>query len=286
MHRLAAVLRAAARDLRGHDVLLLCAGATFYAGIGLVPFLLVALGLAAALVGDAQIGRLAADAASALPDALGAPAAARRLVAAATAASPATLLLAVLPASLYGEGLRRVFVRLTGERDVLTGWRGRLRLLPLLAVSPLLALAGLLTAPTLATLLAGQHPSVGALVLGEWLALTVDWLLIWPALAYVFGVVGPRSPAWRPLLVGSGTTAAFLSGFLQGFVLFLALPLDLGGPFGGLAVIGAVVAVGFWLWLLHLVAVAGYTITLRLDADASETPPDTTPAPVRTITGT
>ena len=53
--------------------------------------------------------------------------------------------------------------------------------------------------------------------------------------------------------VGALFTAACLSGFLQGFVLFLALPLDLGAPFGGLAVVGGVVAVGLWLFLLHLV---------------------------------
>ncbi|MCU1605008.1 MAG: Ribonuclease, partial [Modestobacter sp.] len=54
--------------------------------------------------------------------------------------------------------------------------------------------------------------------------------------------------------------------FLQGFVLFLALPLDLGAPFGGLDVVGGVVAVGFWLFLLHLVVLAGWLVTQALDA--------------------
>lgn len=54
-------------------------------------------------------------------------------------------------------------------------------------------------------------------------------------------------------------------GFLQGFVLFLALPLDLGAPFGGLTVVGGVVALGFWLFLLHLVVIAGWLFTQALD---------------------
>ena len=66
-------------------------------------------------------------------------------------------------------------------------------------------------------------------------------------------------------MVGAVFTAACLSGFLQGFVLFLALPLDLGAPFGGLTVVGGVVAVGLWLFLLHLVVLVGWLLTLSLD---------------------
>ena len=39
---------------------------------------------------------------------------------------------------------------------------------------------------------------------------------------------------WPALVTGALFTAACLSGFLQGFVLFLSLPLQLGAPFGGL----------------------------------------------------
>src|SRR3712207_5875745 len=70
---------------------------------------------------------------------------------------------------------------------------------------------------------------------------------------------------WRAVLTGALLAAACLSGFLQGFVLFLSLPLDLGAPFGGLTVVGGVVAVGFWLWLLHLVVLAGWLFTEALD---------------------
>jgi membrane protein len=84
-------------------------------------------------------------------------------------------------------------------------------------------------------------------------------------LIWVFRVVAAERLRWSAVAVGALFTAACLSGFLQGFVLFLALPIDLGAPFGGLTVVGGVVAVGFWLFLLHLVLLAGWLGTQALD---------------------
>jgi membrane protein len=78
-------------------------------------------------------------------------------------------------------------------------------------------------------------------------------------------VVAGSRLRWSALLVGVPFTAACLSGFLQGFVLFLSLPLDLGAPFGGLTVVGGVVALGLWLFLLHLVLICGWLLTQALD---------------------
>jgi membrane protein len=84
-------------------------------------------------------------------------------------------------------------------------------------------------------------------------------------LAWGFRVVGGGRVRWRALGAGALFTAACLSGFLQGFVLFLSLPLDLGAPFGGLSVVGGVVALGLWLFLLHLVVLVGWLLTQALD---------------------
>jgi membrane protein len=48
-------------------------------------------------------------------------------------------------------------------------------------------------------------------------------------------------------------------------VLFLDLPLDLGAPFGYLTVVGGVVALGLWLFVLHVVVVCGWLLTQSLD---------------------
>jgi membrane protein len=121
--------------------------------------------------------------------------------------------------------------------------------------------AVLLSAPLLADLTDEGFWS-GALAV--YLALCLDWVLLTPPVAYVYRVLAPHRPPWRVALLAGTTTAAFVSGFLQGFVLFLAIPLDLGLPFGGQVAVGAVVAVAFWLWLLHLVVLVGHGLSLAL----------------------
>jgi hypothetical protein len=79
---------------------------------------------------------------------------------------------------------------------------------------------------------------------------------------WVTSTVGPARPGWRAVAVVGSITAANLSGFLHGFVLFCSLPLDLGLPFGGLAQIGGVVAVALWSYLLHMVLLIGYALVL------------------------
>jgi membrane protein len=48
-------------------------------------------------------------------------------------------------------------------------------------------------------------------------------------------------------------------------VLFWANPVDLGRPFGDFDVVGAVVAVALWLYLLHTLALMGYIAAMELD---------------------
>ena len=251
------------RGLRTHDLALYSAGVTFYAGVAVVPSLLVAIRVATAIVGDARMGRLVDSLTDALPDALEAPEAVRQLFAAGTHLSWLTVVVALFPATLYGEGLRRGFVSLIEEREGFTGWRGRLLLLPLLGLAPVLLISVLLVTPLLADLFSG---SIASGALGVYVSLNLDWIVLSVVLTYVYRVVGPAAPSRKALLWGAFTTGAFMSGFLQGFVLFLALPIDLGAPFGGLTGIGAVVATGFWLWLLHLLTLVGYALTWRLDA--------------------
>jgi membrane protein len=107
----------------------------------------------------------------------------------------------------------------------------------------------------------GAAATIGRLALGFYSVLAA---LVLP-LAWGFRVVGGRRVGRTALAVGAAFTAACVSGFLQGFVLFLSLPLDLGAPFGGLTVVGGVVALGLWLFLLHLVVLLGWLFTGSLD---------------------
>jgi membrane protein len=98
------LIRGAARRLHGRDLALIAAGLTFYAGIALVPLLLVAFCLTALLTSPATVTDLAGRLAGLLPPRLGAPEALRALARAGVGMGPFDVVLALLPLSLYGEG--------------------------------------------------------------------------------------------------------------------------------------------------------------------------------------
>ena len=87
-----------------------------------------------------------------LPAELGAPDAVSRLVEAGVGLGVLGGLLALLPMTLYGEGLRRALLRFSDRREGMTGWRGRLAALPVLVAAPVLLYPLLLTVPVMADL--------------------------------------------------------------------------------------------------------------------------------------
>ncbi len=246
------------RLLRGRDLALHAAAVTFYGGIAVVPVALLAIWLTGLVAGAARVRRLTGYPVAALPDALGADRALAALVDAGLTLGPGYALAAVLPATLYGEGLRRAFVSLAAPGEPLVGWRGRLLLLPLLAAAPALVLALLAVMP-LATNLVTRGGWVGAL--GVVLSFLTTWLVLTPVLVWVYAAVAPGRPRRAVTVTVGSFTAANLSGFLHGAVLFAALPLDLGVPFGGFDAVGAAVAVCLWLYLLHVLVLAGFAAT-------------------------
>jgi membrane protein len=242
---------------------LTAAGLTFYAGIAVVPLLVVTFALTTRLTSPTIVRDRGERLVELPPAELGAPSAVARLVAAGVSLDLWGGLLALLPMSLYGEGLRRALLRFGRRQESLTSWRGRLLALPLLALTPLLLYGLLLAAREMADLAeaGGAGATVGRIALGFY---SVLGALLVP-LAWGFRVVAGGRVRWPALLAGVFITAACLSGFLQGFVLFLSLPLDVGAPFGGLTAVGGVAAIALWLFLLHLVLLVGWLLTQALD---------------------
>ncbi|MCU7730060.1 YihY/virulence factor BrkB family protein [Actinoplanes sp. KI2] len=262
-YRATALRRFVAGPLHGRDLALHAAAVTFYGGIAVVPVALLAIWLTGLAVGADRVRRLIGHTVAALPDEIGAPRALSALVDAGLHLTPMLALASLLPATLYGEGLRRAFVSLRKPGEPLVGWRGRLLWLPLLAATPALLLAMLLALPVTSGLWSrgGWYA-----VAGVTLSFLAAWLVLTPVVIWVYRGIGPDRPRWLPTVLVGSFTAANLSGFLHGFVLFCALPLDLGVPFGGFTGIGAVVAVALWLYVFHVIVLAGYAGTQSADA--------------------
>ena len=258
--------------LVGRDLALIAAGLTFYAGIAVVPLLLLAFSLTAAFSSPEEVRALGDRLVTLFPSELGAPDAVRRLVEAGSGLGPLGVVLALLPMSLYGEGLRRVLLRFSERDETWTAWRGRLAALPLLLITPVTLYPLLLAVDVMADLAetGGVAATLGRIAVGFYSVMAALTL----PLAWGFRVVGVERVRWSALIVGALFTAACVSGFLQGFVLFLALPLDLGAPFGGLTVVGAVVAVGLWMFALHIVVIVGWLATQTLDELLAARPAD------------
>jgi membrane protein len=264
MPSLHAVLRHVRAALRGRDLVLWAAGLTFYGMVAVVPVLLLALRGAAALFGDDLVVDGARLLGRSLPDAHDAGPALTALADAAVSATWPMLLAMLLPASLYGEGLRRGLLAVTGEPvRGSTGWAGRLRFMPVLVAAPLLVALPLAFVPVVAPLYEAGGWSA---VLGVVLSFHLDLVPLWVVVGLVLAGTGP-GPSVLPLratLLAGFALAAVLTGFLHGFVLFLAIPVDWSLPFGGLPVVGAVAALGLWLFGLHLVLLAGYRIAVSV----------------------
>lgn len=267
-----AVIGDVAAAMRGHDVWILTAGVTFYALLAAVPSLVVAVRVTAAVAGRGRVDSLGAAVGRALPAAQSPATVIGPFVHQAAAVHWRAVLVALVPATVWGEGLRRGFGRVTlptrsgGEPPEppsrWEGWRARAAVLPVLLVSPVGLLAVLEVAPLLARLFGTG--SIGRSILAFYIALNVDWIVVSLALVYVYRLLGPIRPGWRPLLAGAFFTGAFVSGFLQGFVIFLAIPVKLGSPFGGFTGVGAAVAISLWLWLFTALSLLGYAITQAL----------------------
>jgi membrane protein len=257
------ILHGLGRSHPDSDLALWAAGATFFGIIGIVPIALIALRLAAVLVGADAVAQGVATAVTGIAQGHGTPEALRTLTATALRMTPLQTAIVLFPASLYGEGLRRAFLQLSTEvPDKFTGWRGRLALLPVLAIAPVLVLALLAAGPVVAPLyLAGGS----RLMLGVVIAFHVTFVLLWIALLLIYRIVGAGRIAARALLIGSFAAGSVIAGFLQGFLLFLAIPVDWSLPFGGLPIFGAVAALALWLYLIHVLVLVGYRLTLTLD---------------------
>jgi membrane protein len=257
-----------ARRLRGREIALRSAGLTVYAALSVIPLLLAAIRIVDLLLGHERFTRFGAAFTDSFPDAMGARAAVARVLRAGESLGAVGLLLAAIMATGLGVGVRTALTRIAPEdhRENDPAWRLRLLTLPVLGMAPA-ALAGLLACAPWLRGLGLDHGPIGV-ALGSFGSLVLVWALLWLPLTWTYRVVGAGRPGWRSAFGGAVAASAFVSGFLQGFLVFLAVPVDLGRPFGGLLVVGAATALLLWLWVLNAVVIVGYALTWAFDASS------------------
>lgn len=258
--------RGTGRVLSGRDLSAAAATLTYFAGIAVVPWLLLATWTQSWWYGaDGAESRLLELRVLVPPDMGGRPSY-DALVHAGTHLGAWGALVVLLPASFYGEGLRRAGLAVAPQPDRFTGWRARVAVMLPVVVLPALAWVLFAVGDLLAPLSPeGGGGGAGDLLVRIVVGFTTVWLLLAVPTAWAFHAVLPgRVRAWVAV-VGALATTSCLAGFLHGFQLFLSLPVDVGIPFGGIGVVGGVVAVGLWLYVLHVQVLLGWAVTRALE---------------------
>jgi len=245
------------RRLRSEDVFLLAAGLSFYALVSVVPFAVLVLWLVSLITGKARVHEVAGELARHLPANLGVENALQRVADLGLRLGLGALAALLWPATAYGAGLHRSFVRLTHNRDEeVAGLRGRALALGLIGLVPALSLAGLVAA-YLGTAVVG-HGGV-AQVAGWVLALAFGFAASAVGVAVIYRLFAPLSLGWWSIARGAVAAAVAISVVSLGYVIFLNSGVDFERRYAtsGLA---AVVLLAFWLFMTNALILVGFQI--------------------------
>ncbi|HEX6256448.1 MAG TPA: YhjD/YihY/BrkB family envelope integrity protein [Euzebyales bacterium] len=259
------------RRARGHDLMLLAAGLTLYAGIAIVPLLLLGLYGAGLVAGPDRVATLVRDLAAFAPSDMGARQIVRTLADAGPRLGIGSLIASLLAATTYGEGMLRAVDALEGAQRTNRTLLGRVRVLPYVGVFPLVTVAGLLTVAALPDMLGGGTTGQ---VLGVYLTFWIGWLSATVLLIVLYRLFASRSLRWSATVWGSLATGSFLAGMSLGWILVLRYGIAVGRAFGGSMDVGRVVLFTIYLLLVQVTVLVGYLLVLSIDAHLSPTPTD------------
>jgi membrane protein len=252
------------------DVLLGAAALTFYAALGVVPLLLIALRLASALTSAASVRGTAEALSAYLPGPLRVDAAIRWFADHASLASWGAVTAAVIPASLYSEGMVRTLeqISIAPERHS-RALRGRLLTLGLGAVA---TLGALIVVVALRPIIAASYGrGTSARLLGIFIAFCIAWAGATAFLTLLYRVFATTAVRTSALWWGAASTGSWLAGQSLGFVVVLRVAGGVGGAFGGSEVAGAIATIAFLTYLNHVAFLLGYCLTLTLHETPART---------------
>lgn len=260
--------------LRSDDALSTAASLAFFALVSLPPSALIGLWIAGLLAGEDRIGQLGDRIADIAPGELDADDMVVQLVELGTTLGWASLLAALWPATAYGADLARAFDRLTPTgRRPMDGVRGRILVVVLIALLPLIVLAGLVLVLFLPAALGDE---VLVRIAGYAVAAVLVIAGLTGFLALLYNLFSPAKVGARSALRGAAWASGAITVISIGYVVYLRLGANFEERYGSSA-FAAVILLGLWLYLTNGALIAGYKTTL-MNADAPAWDDDSTTA--------
>ena len=249
------------RHVRRHDLVFYSAGLTFYAGIAVVPLLLVTWFVTSLVLGDELVRTLTTALAEYAPTSLGLRQGVQSLGEAGPRLGIASFAAALVPATSYGDGLVRAMDRVAERDRRAKGLRGRLLGLVFVASLPPVVMAEL----GAVAVLPGALGFTGRFNLASVaVAFVIGWLSASLLVGVLYRAFSPRPLRLGPLALGAALTGSFLSGMSLTWLFLLRFGVDVGVAFGGSDLLGTLVVAAVFLYLVQVVLLGGYVLSLVL----------------------
>lgn len=235
------------------------ASLAFFSLVSLPPTILIALWIAGAVAGDDRIEQLGEQVASVAPGEFDADKMVVQLVDLSTKLGWVSVLSALWPATAYGADLARAFDRLTPTgRRPLDGIRGRILVIVVIALLPLLVLGALVLVLFIPGFMGEQ---LAIRVVGYVVAATVAVAALTGVLALLYNLFSPAKVDLPAALRGGMWAAGAITVISIGYVLYLRLGANFEERYGTSA-FAAAVLLGLWLYLTNGALIAGYKSAL------------------------
>jgi membrane protein len=247
-----------ARRIADREILLTASSLAFYGVVSALPLLMLAFAAVEAVAGEEALEAFADRAAESGPEGTGAFL--EPLLDSGGSMTLATVVFTLWPATAYGGGLRRAFMKWSSQDEAATGLRGRMIGLGLVLALPAFILAGLPLMFTLSTL-AGN--GAAGMALGWAIALIAGAVLGTGMTTLLYQAFAPGSLGWRDIAPGAALSAVTTAVFSLLFVVYLSVS-DTEERFGGGAT-AVVVLLGLWLFVANILLLSGYQTVLELE---------------------
>jgi membrane protein len=260
--------RGVAGQVRRHDLPFYAAGLTFYAAIAVVPLLLVAWFVTSLVLGDEVVRTLTLALAEYAPTSLGLREGVRSLGEVGPRLGIASLAAALIPATSYGDGLVRALDRIAERDRRAKGLRGRGLGLVFVAALPPVVMGELGAVAVLPGALGftGRFNLVSVGV-----AFAVGWVSASLLVGVLYRAFSPRPIGLGALALGAALTGSFLAGMSLTWLFLLRFGVDVGIAFGDSVLLGTVVVAAVYLYLVQVVLLGGYLLSLALGRAAAGT---------------